>query len=223
MNTYNDWKDSIEKFSVISKTWSQVAKMNVTREYFCACAFIDKIFLVGGKKIGGRTNSCLQFDTSDYSWEEVAKINGARSSAACAVFEEKIVVCGGSNDNQSRLNTVESYDVIPDKWSTMPVMNSGKYDHSLVVVKNKLFVISKTKDDCEVFDNICKKFIAIKSPKLYFFHSIEAYTIENKIFVLQDSSSKIVTYDTNKNEWSEESCEVTKNLRSFSSVKVPCL
>ena len=102
-------------------------------------------------------------------------------------------------------------------------MNSGKYELSLVVVKNKLFVITKRKDNCEVFDNICKKFITIKSPQLNWFSVISAYTIENKIFVFQDNLSKIISYDTSENEWSEESCRVTKNLRLFFSVKIPCL
>ena len=121
------------------------------------------------------------------------------------------------------LVSVESYDVLPNKWSTMPNMNSGKYDHSLVVVKKKLFVISKREDNCEVFDNICKKFVTIKSPQFDLSSRIRAHSIENKIFALQDKCSKIVTYDTDKNEWSEESCENTKNLLWFSCVKVPCL
>ena len=105
----------------------------------------------------------------------------------------------------------------------MPNMNSRKFDHCLVVVKNKLFVISMGEDNCEVFDNIFKKFITIKSPKINCYLSTKAYFIENKIFVLQNEFLKIITFDTNKNEWSEEFCEVTKNLQWFSSVKVPCL
>ena len=103
----------------------------------------------------------------------------------------------------------------------MPQMNSGKYNHSLVVVKNKLFVILMRKDNCEVFDNVCKKFITIKSPDFNWFSSTRVYSIENKIFALQENTSKIITYDTNENKWSEDSCEVTKNIYKFSSVKIP--
>ena len=200
--------------------------MNDDREYFCACAFIDKIFLFGGDTKGDITNSCLQFDTSDYSWKEVSKMKEARSYAACAVFEEiveKYVVSGGYNSNGEILKSVESYDVLPNKRSTMPNMNSSKYEHSLVVVKHKLFVISKREDNCEVFDNICKKFITLKSPDFKCFFSISAFSIANKVFVLLNELSKIICYDTNKNEWSEESCQVTKNFRWFSSMKLPSL
>ena len=197
--------------------------MNDDREYFCVCAFMDKIFIIGGNIGDRRTNSCLQFDTSDYSLKEVSKMNEVREHAACTVFEEKVIVSGGLNNNYNFLNSVESYDVLPNKWSTMPNMNSGKYYHSLMVVKYKLFVISKFKDNSEVFDSICKKFINIKSPQIYSGYSISAFSIKNKVFTLQDHSTKIIIYDTNKDEWLEESCEVTGNLRYFSSVKIPCL
>ena len=105
----------------------------------------------------------------------------------------------------------------------MPNMNSDKYDHSLVVVKNKMFVISNRKDNCEVFDNISNKFITIKSPEFNRFSWIIAKSIKSKVYFFQDILSKIISYDTNKNEWFEESCEATRNLRYFSNVKVPCL
>ena len=223
LNDNNKWTKSVEKYSLTSKKWSQVAVMTDDRESFCACPFIDGIFVFGGVILGDITNSCLQFDTKDYSWKKVATMNEVRSNAACAVFEERIVVSGGWSNAEDYLNTVESYDVLPNKWSTMPNMNSAKRHHSLVVVKTKLFVISKSGDNCEVFDNTCKKFITIKSPQNYTGYSIRAFSIKNKIFALQDKFSKIFVFDTNKNEWSEDSNEVTKNILRFSSVKIPCL
>lgn len=105
----------------------------------------------------------------------------------------------------------------------MPTTNSDEYGHSLVVNKNKLFVISKEEDGCEVFYSICKKFITIKSPKFDSFYSIRAFSIENKIFAFQEKSSKIIYYDTNKNECSEKFCEVTKYLANFAFDKIPLL
>ena len=105
----------------------------------------------------------------------------------------------------------------------MPNMNSGNSEHSLVVVKNKLFVISNSKDNCEVYDNICKKFTTIKSPRIFLFSSNSACRIKHKIFVLRDESSKIIFYDTIENEWSKESCEVINTIYKYSSIKVSCL
>ena len=63
----------VDKYSFTSKTWIQVAKMCDDRINFCACAFMDKIFVFGGVKDGIKTNSCLQFATSNNSWKEVSR------------------------------------------------------------------------------------------------------------------------------------------------------
>ena len=221
-NNKNGWIMYVDKYSLTSKTWSEVAEMCDNRKCFCACAFTDKIFLFGGSKGEVVTNSCLQFDTSDCSWKEVSGMNVARSCAACVVYAERIVVSGGIDNNFGDLNSVESYDVLPDKWSFMPNMNYRNFNHGLAVVNNKLFVISK-KNKFEVFDNICKTFVTIKSPKLNYNHyGTRAYSIGKKILVFQ-YKSPIFIYDTEKNRWSEESCDVTRNLRYFSCVKVPLL
>ena len=44
-NNNSDWTKSVDKYSLKSKTWSSVAKMNNYRNYYCACAFINKIFV----------------------------------------------------------------------------------------------------------------------------------------------------------------------------------
>ena len=66
------------------------------------------------------------------------------------------------DDDLNDLNTVESYDVFGDKWLPMPNMMNNHYDHSLVVVKNKLFVIDCGRNNCEIYDNVFKKFVSFK-------------------------------------------------------------
>ena len=80
---------------------------------FCACAFMDSIYVFGGCDVKyTTTNSCLEFSTKDNSWKEVTGINIARS----AVFLGNVVVSGGIlNNSQTKLNSVESYDVFADK------------------------------------------------------------------------------------------------------------
>ena len=212
---------SVDKFSYASKTWSHVVEMYNDRRCFSFCTFMDKVFIFGGNTGGYRTNSCLQFDTSCYTLKEIAKMNEVRSQAACVVFTERMVVSGGIDYNYNTLNTVESYDVLPNKWSPMPSMNYGKFNHSLVVVKNKLFVISQKANTFEVFDNTSKNFVILSPPKLSY--SCKVVSIENKIVFLENFQNRLCFYDVDKNEWSEKPCDVTKNLQSFSCVKIPCL
>ena len=194
---------------------------------------MDKIFIIGGcyYKPGRRTNfnSCLQFDTNENSWKEVAGMNVARSHAACAVFEGNVVVAGAYNNDY--LRSVESYDVIADEWSPMPDMIKGKHDHSLVVVKNKLFVIGIGRNNCEVFDNCCRKFVAIKSPQVDYLHLNQypyhkfylnkAISIGNRIVAIQHDGSSTFCYDVDKDEWSEEPGPVAEELIGFTCVKIP--
>ena len=218
----SNWIESVEKFSHATKRWSNVGNLKKLSLY-SACAFMDKVIVIGGFINGSATNYCLQFDTSNYSWKEIARMNKARSGAACAVFEERVVVAGGWGSHYSILNSVESYNVHSNRWSQMPNMNTAKSSHSLVVVNNKLFVISRESNTCEVFDNVCKKFIILKSPEISCFFLSNACSVGNKIYVFQDSKAEVIVFDTDENKWLEEPCEITRDLRSFYCVKVPYL
>ena len=216
---------SFEKYSPSTNTWNKVTDMYDDRENFSACAFMDKIFIIGGWYYADEerttTNSCLQFDTKDNNWKEVAGMNEARRCAACTIFEGRIVVSGGWDENYNELNTIESYDVIADEWSSMPNMTSGKALHGLVVVRNKLFVIGNGRDACEMFDKTCKKFVAIKSPPTEIVDLNKAISLGSKILVFRDNETIVLCYDVETNEWSEDTCEVAENLEEYACVKLP--
>ena len=147
-------------------------------------------------------------------------MNEARKYAACVVFQGNIVISGGKNFNDiNNLNSVESYDVFANKWSSMPNMVKSQCFHSLVVVKNKLFVIGQGRESCEVFDNACKKFVVLKHQP-YIGYS-KCVSIGSRIIIFQEKKLSIICYDVGKNEWSKEPCEVTKYLEEFSCVKIP--
>ena len=221
----------VEKYSPSTNTWKKVAKMFDDRKCFCACAFMNKIFLFGGQLCDENpfsyeiTNSCLQFDIkqknwSDKSWKKVSGMNEAREFAGCAVFQGRIVVSGGGN--HGLLNTVESYDVFADKWSPMPCMVNCKNHHKLVVANNKLFVIGYGTHNCEVFDDDCKKFVAIKNPRSIFprgaMSTANVIAIVHNVYIF---GKKIICYDVDKDEWCEQPCEVTAHLVKFAAVKLP--
>ena len=211
---------SVEKYSYSSNTWNIVADMYDDRDSFCACAFMDNIFIIGGIKTWN-SKSNLQFNTKQNDWKEVAEMKEARSSAACTVYEGNVIVAGGWDNEINKMRSVESYDALSDKWSSMPNMVKGKWGHSLVVVNNKLYVVGLGKQTCEVYNSYCKKFVAIKSPQVDHLRLNHAISIGNKIFAFQNVTSSILCYDVDKDEWSEESCEVTNNISLFSCVKLP--
>ena len=46
-------------------------------------------------------------------------------------------------------------------------------------------------------------------------------SIGNKILIFQHDKASVIFYDVDTDKWSEESCEVTKDLQCFECVKMP--
>ena len=195
------------------------------REDFCASAFMDKIFVLGGFCYNRNndnfltTSSCLEFISKNNNFKEISEMNLARRWAACVVFQGNIVVSGGISNNYHVLSSVESYDVFADKWTSLPNTINHHRLHSLVTIKDKLFVIDHRVNCCEIFDIVCKKFVSFKHPLYITFN--KCVQIGNRIIAFQELTSTILCYDYDKDEWSEELCEVTKDLELFSCVKIP--
>ena len=214
---------SVEKYSPITNTWTEVAEMHDGRQDFCVCAFMDQVFIFGGAQDWPSTNTCLKFNTKSYQWTYIAAMDEKRSNAASATYGEMVVVSGGryaENDDAFTLNTVESYDVLPKKWSKMPSMVENKSDHSLVAVKNKLFVIQVSYYSCEVYDSVCKKFAQLK-PFYLELEYTNAMPIGKYIYVFENDSTDVYRYDVDKDLWESAPRKVTKSIEDFFCVKVP--
>ena len=110
---------SIEKYSFSNNALEKVGNMNDDRTEFCACSFLDYIYIIEGHLNGYATNSCVTFDSKSRIWKDVSVMNERRKNVACAVFEGQVVVSGGWNDRGigNRLKTVKVYDHVADSWS----------------------------------------------------------------------------------------------------------
>ena len=132
---------------------------------------------------------------------------------------------GGYVNRFTRSNVVEAYDHILDEWVEMPSMINARSHHSQIAIRNKLFVVRR--ESCEMFDSDNQRFVLIKKPmkrNLSFFHKpFQAVSIGNKIVAYQHDIQTCSCYDIEKDEWSEEEFELTRNLKYFSCVKVPQL
>ena len=225
---------SFEKYSFVSKTWETLTNWYENFTAYCVCSFVDSIFVIGGfggvlddDDINGRlldySNSCIEYNVHDKKWKENSRMNEKRTNAAAAVFEGRVVVSGGINSN-GHLNTVEVFDHVAGTWSKIPNMIHTRFHHKMIPVGNKLFVVGGKTNVCEVYDTFCKKFAALKlrPEHLNFnFYCLEAVSIGRKIMVFNNNSPQVAAYDVDEEKWSEESCEVTKNLKDYYCVKVP--
>ena len=218
----NNDEITIKKYvkTYFSSHWDYVMGLNY-RVNFCACVLMNNIFVIGGRNFRNDLfDSCFQCDPKEHICVEAGRTGEVKMLSACTVFEGKIVISGGAVQTFFRVfeptNTVEVYDHIADTWSYMPKMVRPRYDHSLVAIKNKLFVIGNISAACEVFEKLNNKFVSIKPFSMYFnlndFSTVGAISIGNRIAVYGRGLSTIAFYDTDKDEWCEEECDYLKNI-----------
>ena len=119
-------------------------------------------------------------------------------------------------------NTAEAYDHVANTWSNMPNMIYGRYDHSLVAVRNKLFVFGSGTETSEVFDSCANKFVLLKPPSsIGFENTTRTLSVGNKILIFKHTSAQLISFDFVKNEWKEEPIEVTKDIAYYTCLKLP--
>ena len=142
----------------------------------------------------------------------MARMDKARRYTACVVFEENIVVCG-TTDLLCDRKTVESYDAFSNTWKPMPSLIEIDRDHSMVSVKNKLFVFGGLylNTSCEVFDKTSNRFVTLKSLDFIKSFYMNAISVGNKILLFTHEAKFVLCYDVDKDEWSRESCVVTED------------
>ena len=170
-----------------------------------ACSFMKYLFVYIESLDKYNATYCLMYNIKTLQWTYIANWNSYREQAACVIFEGKIVVSGGNTC------TVESYDYYGDNWSYLPDMIEPRYNHGVVSMGNKMFVIGGWRNiaDCEVFDSSSRKFTSIK--KMFVVNNLDvgsksvfgiggnitvflkcAHSVENKL---------IQTYDVLENKW----------------------
>ena len=216
----------IIKYSIASKFWQDTVSLSY-RKKFNACAFIDKIFVIGGRN-ESYCSSCIQYDTREGKFEQlkqVASMSEGRAHAGCAVYQGKIVVSGGKT-HTGATNTVEVYDHAEDAWSYMPSMVYRRCRHNLVAVNDKLFVIGMKSPSCEVFDKSAEQFVMIKtlsnfSNFCYFDQPKAAISVGYKIALIGRAKSTVLIYDTQHKYWYEESNIFLDLLCYTTGVKIP--
>ena len=138
-------------------------------KYKCACSFMESIFVMGGRREDMTTSSsCMKLDTNTLKWSAVSNMAMRRENAACSTFEGRIVVTGGQSGG-GWLASAEMYDHVDGGWTILPNMNHRRRHHTMVDVRDKLFVVGgHFVNNVEVFDSTCYKFTVMKSlsPKM---------------------------------------------------------
>ena len=103
---------------------------------------------------------------------------------------------------KEKLKSIESYDFHENKWYYFPDMLSPRVNHSAVSIGNKMFMIGGSKDYCEVFDSVTRKFTYIKTlPKWVRVEelnsSYQVVSIGYKIYFFRKEDNKVNVHSYN--------------------------
>ena len=107
----------------------------------------------------------------------------------------------------------------------MSSMNHGRCYHTLVAIKNKLYVFGEEVVISEMYDSITKCFVILKPPPTFLntesLVAVGAISIGRKILILKSFSATITIFDLDENEWSKENFEATKEIEGNFCLKLP--
>ena len=83
-------------YSSSTYNWKSLPSGKAARRKCSICAFMQKLFVIGGKDHWGRYDrSCMFYEKQSDNWSSFAAMMEERERAPCTVFEGKIVVSGG--------------------------------------------------------------------------------------------------------------------------------
>ena len=119
------------------------------------------------------------------------------------MYRDGIVVSGGLGVvGEYNKETCEVYR--DGRWRPMPDMIDGRAGHSLLVVRDKLFVVGSgnlSSDFCEVYNSSCGKFAALKPPGRERGVVVGAVTMGGKIAFFERGSNAVTFYDVEDDAW----------------------
>ncbi len=80
------------------------------------------------------------------------------------IISDVIYVIGGYNNEGDELNTLHSYDMATQTWTTLPPMKEKRYSHVVCLQGDHIIVAggsngSEGLDTCEAFDTQSKRFV----------------------------------------------------------------
>ncbi|XP_077285261.1 kelch-like protein 25 [Arctopsyche grandis] len=141
--------NSVERWNSRNGDWKFIAPLLTGIDCHSASVIGNNIYVTGGRAIENEkyisTNKVQMYSVESNSWTYRADMIQERQDHSSVVFEGKLFVAGGfSNQTDTRLDGVEKYDPIENKWTPfikLPLPASGI---SLCCFRNKILCMGGT-------------------------------------------------------------------------------
>lgn len=126
---------TVEMYSFLTGTWTEMAAMPTPRAYLAVVAGLDgKIYAIGGVNSSGQPVGTVEaFNPATNVWTEVSSLNTPRSHLAAAIIlPDAIIAAGGVDASGTVLNTTEVYSLQNGgAWSPWISMLTARSDFGL--------------------------------------------------------------------------------------------
>ncbi|XP_077289896.1 kelch-like protein 7 [Arctopsyche grandis] len=164
------------------------------------------VYAIGGFG-GGFLSSVERWSSDTGDWEIIAPLLVAVSNQSASVIVDKICITGGLTSGRISTNKVQMYSVETNSWTYRAQMIQGRYNHSSVAFKGKLYVAGGFDyqtwtylDSVEHYDPNANVWTAfIKLPE--FALGISLGCFQNKLFSLGGFTSDVWEYDETNKTW----------------------
>lgn len=139
----SNW-DTIYRYDPSTDSYTAMtATLPTAKHWHCAAVYNNKIYIFGGYNNSSYLDECHEYDPSTDTITAKTSMPTARGIMDCgAISTGKIYVIGGFNPsvlNEEKTN--EEYDVATDTWTTKTSLSSGRYEHSISVLSDKLYIM----------------------------------------------------------------------------------
>ena len=179
----------------------------------CSLKVNDFVCILKGGILDSRTNKVKVWKMNLYKpnlqWEEVASMEVDTIFFSAAVYENGIAISGGWSSNDV-VKSAEFYNSSLNRWSALPSMKEGRYNHRLVTCNDCLFCLGGRNKKClssvEMLSDVNETWQHIQpmqTPRSNF----AAVNCMDAIYAIggynkQDDSIKSVEkYDSKSNKW----------------------
>ena len=146
--------------------------MHNERYRFGMCSFAGCMFVAGGLQNKNEAfDKCEVYSFESCEWIQVSSMNIKRGCFPLLYFQDQIWAIGGWS-NRTSLDTIETYDLSINKWTTIDTkLLSKRSGHNAVVHNNKFFVIGGKNingmlSSLEVYSSETNQFSSVTSMKI---------------------------------------------------------
>ena len=179
----------------------------------CSLKVNDFVYILKGGILDSRTNKVKVWKMNLYKpnlqWDEVASMEVDTIFFSAAVYENGIAISGGWSSNDV-VKSAEFYNSSLNRWSALPSMKEGRYNHRLVTCNDCLFCLGGRNKKClssvEMLSDVNKTWQHIQpmqTPRSNFaavncmdaIYAIGGYNVQH------DSIKSVEKYDSKSNKW----------------------